>query len=164
MIDRVVINASPLITLFKSQQADLLPQLFKEVIVSQGVWDEVTACKPEDIAAQQLKAATWIRRVNTVEVPAAIAAWDLGRGETEVLSWATNHPDYAAIVDDLAARRCANALEIKVFGTGAVLILAKRRGLIDRVAPRLQMLRETGLYLSDRLVQLLKEQANELNS
>ncbi|MDA0265992.1 MAG: hypothetical protein O2890_03620 [Cyanobacteria bacterium] len=42
-INRVVINSSPLIALFKSQQAELLPQLFEEIVVPQGVWDEVTA-------------------------------------------------------------------------------------------------------------------------
>jgi len=37
LIKRVVINASPLIVLFKSQQADLLPQLFSEIFVPAGV-------------------------------------------------------------------------------------------------------------------------------
>jgi len=40
-IDAVVINASPLITLFRSGQADLLPQLFKRIVVPQAVWQEV---------------------------------------------------------------------------------------------------------------------------
>ncbi len=37
LIKRVVINSSPLIVLFKSQQADLLPRLFSEIIVPGGV-------------------------------------------------------------------------------------------------------------------------------
>jgi predicted nucleic acid-binding protein len=53
-IDRVVINASPLIVLFKSGQADLLPHIFDEILVPQAVWQEVTASK-DDIAAQQLR-------------------------------------------------------------------------------------------------------------
>ena len=32
-IDKVVVNASPLITLFRSGQAGLLPQLFQKIIV-----------------------------------------------------------------------------------------------------------------------------------
>ncbi|MBE7383582.1 MAG: DUF3368 domain-containing protein [Leptolyngbya sp. SIO1E4] len=160
-INQVVINASPLIALFKGQQAELLPQLFEKIVVPQGVWEEITARKPEDIAAQQLRAVSWIQRVDTVRVPATILTWDLGKGESEVLSWVVSHPDYMAIVDDLAARRCADALGLKVLGTGATLILAKRRGLISNVAPRLKALRDAGLYLSDRLIQLLKEQAGE---
>jgi len=37
-IDSVVINASPLITLFRSGQAHILPQLFNRIIVPQAVW------------------------------------------------------------------------------------------------------------------------------
>jgi hypothetical protein len=39
-ISHVVINASPLIVLFKSGQADLLPQLFEQIIVPQAVYDQ----------------------------------------------------------------------------------------------------------------------------
>jgi hypothetical protein len=40
-IDAVVVNASPLITLFRSAQADLLPGLFAQIIVPEAVWREV---------------------------------------------------------------------------------------------------------------------------
>ncbi len=40
-VDAVVINASPLITLFRSGQANLLPKLFKRSVVPQSVWQEV---------------------------------------------------------------------------------------------------------------------------
>jgi len=48
LINRVVINSSPLIVLFKSQQAELLPQLFTEILVTGAVWDEITAAGYED--------------------------------------------------------------------------------------------------------------------
>lgn len=40
-IDAVVINASPLITLFRSGQAGLLPRLFTHIVVPKAVWKEV---------------------------------------------------------------------------------------------------------------------------
>ncbi|MFN6479286.1 hypothetical protein [Nostoc sp. DedQUE07] len=43
---------------------------------------------------------------------------------------ALKNSDYAAIVDDRATRRCGQALGINTIGTGGLLILAKRRGLI----------------------------------
>ena len=67
-IDRVVINASPLIVLFKSNQADLLPKLFNEILVPQAVWQEVTVSK-NDIAAQQLAIAFWARPVDVAIHP-----------------------------------------------------------------------------------------------
>ncbi len=39
-IDAVVVNSSPLITLFRSGQADLLPRLFQRVVVPDAEFDE----------------------------------------------------------------------------------------------------------------------------
>ena len=42
-IDRVVINASPLITLFRAGLQPLLPKLFPELLVPESVWNEVVS-------------------------------------------------------------------------------------------------------------------------
>lgn len=159
-IERVVVNASPLITLFKSKLADLLPQLFMDVQITSAVWQEVTATK-DDIAAQTLPSVPWAQRTQTVAIHPAIAAWDLGAGESEVLSYALLHPEYTAMIDDAAARRCAISLNISTLGTGGAIVLAKRRGLIPSVIEPIQALRNAGLWLSEELVKLLKQQAGE---
>jgi predicted nucleic acid-binding protein len=158
-IHQVVINASPLIVLFKSQQADLLPQLFSDIRLPQAVYNEITATK-DDRASQQLPHTPWLQRIET-QIHLTIAAWDLGAGESSVLSFALENPTYRAIVDDAAARRCAQSLSLKTLGTGGVLVLAKRRGLIPSVSDRLQALQDAGLWLSDRVIHLLKQEANE---
>lgn len=158
-IDRVVINASPLIVLFKSGQAELLPRLFSEILTPQAVWEEVTATKT-DIASQQLPSISWANPLE-ITIHPTIAAWDLGAGESTVLSFALENPDYRAMVDDAAARRCARALGIATLGTGGAIVLAKQRGLIESVGDRLQQLRDAGLWLSEEVVSLLKQQAGE---
>jgi predicted nucleic acid-binding protein len=40
-IDAAVVNASPLISLFRSGQASLLPRLFDRIVVPEAVWQEV---------------------------------------------------------------------------------------------------------------------------
>lgn len=99
--------------------------------------------------------------METGAIAQEIANWDLGKGESEVLSLALKSPGYAAIIDDRAARRCSQTLGITTIGTGRLLILAKQRGLIPLVSTRLQALRDAGLWLSDDLVSLLKQQAEE---
>ena len=42
MINCVITNSSPQIVLFKSIQAELLPQLFNEILVPEAVFQEVT--------------------------------------------------------------------------------------------------------------------------
>ncbi|WP_326972959.1 DUF3368 domain-containing protein [Chlorogloeopsis fritschii PCC 9212] len=65
------------------------------------------------------------------------------------------------MVDDRAARRCGQSLSIITIGTGGLLILAKRRGLIPSISPGIQALRDAGLWLSDSIVNILKHQAGE---
>jgi len=158
-IEQVVVNASPLIVLFKSGQVDLLPQLFNEIFVPNAVWGEVATSK-NDIASQQLPTVSWLRQVEVATHP-LIAGWDLGAGESSVLSFALENSGCRAIVDDTAARRCARALSILTLGTGGAIVLAKQRGLIESVGDRLQLLRNAGLWLSDEVVNLLKQQAGE---
>jgi predicted nucleic acid-binding protein len=40
-IDRIVVNASPLIALFRIERATLLPDLFRKIVVPAPVWEEV---------------------------------------------------------------------------------------------------------------------------
>ena len=157
-IKQAIVNASPLITLFNSQLDNLLPQLFNVVEVPPAVWQEVTAHKT-DIAAQSLPNTPWAKQTAPVSVAASIAAWDLGAGESAVLSYALTHPSHTAIIDDAAARRCAISLNIPTLGTGGLIVLAKRRGIIPSVMEPIESLRSAGLWLSDRLVTLLKQQA-----
>lgn len=159
-IEAVVLNASPLITLFRSGQAVLLPRLFDRIVVPEAVWKEVALDEWNDAAARELGTQTWPIRENVVASP-RVEGWNLGAGETAVLSHALANPPMRAIVDDADARRCARTLGIPVLGTGGVLLLAKRRGLLSSVADGLERLRQAGLWMSDDLIGMLKSQAGE---
>jgi predicted nucleic acid-binding protein len=159
-IEAVVINASPLITLFRSGQAALLPKLFNRIVVPEAVWKEVVLDEWDDTVVRELGAQTWPIREN-VTISPRVEAWNLGAGETAVLSHALANPTLRAIIDDADARRCARTLGIPILGTGGVLLLAKRRGLLPSVAEGIEKLRNGGLWLSDDLIKLLKAQAGE---
>lgn len=92
-IDRVVVNASPLITLFKSGQAWLLPTLFATTYVPDAVWREVTSEVHADDAALGLADAEWPLRLDPLPLDPLVLAWDAGPGETEVLTYARANPD-----------------------------------------------------------------------
>lgn len=103
---------------------------------------------------------SWPIRQDVLPSP-RVDAWNLGAGETAVLSHALIHPSLRAVIDDADARRCATTLGIPILGTGGILLLAKRRGLLPSVAEGLEKLSNAGLRLSDDLVTLLKTQAGE---
>lgn len=160
-ITKVVVNASPLIALFKSNQAELLPQLFQEIIIPKGVWDEIVIPGQLDAAAQMLPETEWINCQNMERVDEKIEAWDLGIGESQVLTYALTHFEHTAMVDDMAARKCAKTFNISTLGTGAMIVIAKRKELISSVTPRLKALKDSGLWLSEEVINLLKAQAGE---
>jgi predicted nucleic acid-binding protein len=82
-------------------------------------------------------------------IPQIIASWDLGPGESAVLAHGLAYPGYTAVVDDLAARRCAAALGIPVRGTLGLVLIAKKYGKIPSARDALIHLRDAGMYLSD---------------
>lgn len=159
-IDAIVVNASPLIALFRSGQSDLLPRLFDEIVVPDAVWEEVVAGGHNDAAANGLVEQSWAVQ-KPVPASSRVVAWSLGAGETSVLSYALAHPPVRAVIDDADARRCARTLGVAMLGTGGVLVLAKRRGLIDSVTGAIQRLRDAGLWLSKDLEEQLKKHAGE---
>jgi predicted nucleic acid-binding protein len=85
---------------------------------------------PAGVTVQAIRGATWLSIVDDPLIPPGIQAWGLGEGESSVLAWATAHQGVEAIIDDLAARRCAAALGVPVRGTLGLVLVAKRRGNI----------------------------------
>jgi len=77
------------------------------------------------------------------------------------LSHALANPPLRAVIDDMDARRCARTLNIPMLGTGGLLVLAKRRGLLPSIGEGIEKLRQSGLWLSDDITQILKTQAGE---
>jgi predicted nucleic acid-binding protein len=159
-----VLNASPLILLGNIGRIDLLEALCAEMIVPAAVADEVCAGPCRDASQEWLagSAQAYVRHMDQVDP--VVKAWDLGAGESEVLTWARQNPGYEAILDDRAARSCALALGILVRGTLGVILLAKREGLIDRVQPVFQQLRDSGMRIADDVLDRALRLTGELDS
>lgn len=148
-----VVNASPLIFLTKADLLFLLRASVGPVVVPEAVAREIQARGPADVTAHALGHTDWLRIVPAVPVPIAIAAWDLGPGESAVLAHAHAHPGTVAVVDDRAARRCAAVLGVRVRGTLGLVLAAKQAGRIAAARPLVARLVETGMYLSPHTIQ-----------
>jgi predicted nucleic acid-binding protein len=149
--ERWILNASPLIVLARTGHEDLFLELADQVVVPRAVASEIEAGPLEDRAIQAL-AAGQFPIVDSPSPPAEILAWDLGSGETAVLSLALAKEGWTAILDDAAARKCARSFSIPVKGTLGVVILARQRGLIPSAAEILLSLQTAGFYLDHQTV------------
>jgi predicted nucleic acid-binding protein len=146
--DKLVVNASPIISLARINQADLLLGLASELVIPRGVFDEIMAHDVVDSAIR------WVSDresslVRTVEIPPLIAEWNLGKGEAEVIAFAYQRRDFVVSIDDRAAKRCAESFSISVRGTIALLVDAKRKRLIPEAGPLLLRLKANGFRVSE---------------
>jgi len=147
-----VVNASPLIFLAGAGLTGLLRLAGTPIQIPGIVVEEIEKFGPQDPAAVAIKQLDWLVIVDSGPVPPILERWDLGSGETAVLAWAYANPGTTAILDDLAARRCANSLGIPVRGTLGLILTAKQRGAIPRARPVVEQLRTAGMYLSDSVM------------
>jgi predicted nucleic acid-binding protein len=156
-----VVNASPIITLAKVGHLDLLTRLTDEVLVPSTVASEVLAGPISDPARKALQEG-WGKTVAVERIPAPILEWSLGAGESAVLSLVLNSPGATAVLDDAVGRRCARTLDVPVIGTLAVVLRAKKRGLIPSAAQVVQSLVASGLHVDQRTAEVvLKRLADE---
>jgi predicted nucleic acid-binding protein len=149
LAERPAVNASPLIYLSRAGLIELLALVGSELVVPRAVADEIGKRGGDDPTVRALASYSPLVVVETPPVPSIIQAWDLGPGESAVLAFAHATPGTLAILDDLAARRCAGTLGIPVKGTLGLVLLAKQRGVIPAARPVVETLRLAGMYLSD---------------
>lgn len=76
-----------------------------------------------------------------------------GRGKPAVLELARTYPGSTAVIDDLAGRRCAEALGLPLRGIVGLVLAAKQAGRLTAARQVLERLRDSGMYLSDAVLQ-----------
>ena len=157
----LVFNASPLIILAKSGLIDQLLPLAAQVWIPQAVADEI-----RNIKSSTDPATLWLAGKNPLIHPQTqfspfVLAWDLGAGESEVISITEKISGSIAVLDDLAARRCAQAMGIRITGTLGLILLAKRKGLIPSVSPALDTVVAAGLLVAEHHLDAIRIAAGE---
>lgn len=147
MKNKWAVNASPLILLAKVGQLPLLVQLADELVIPASVADEVRQGPADDAARAwiQGEGARWI--CPDCLVVFELAARDLGAGEISVLNWVHTHREFEALLDDRAARSCAQVFGLNVRGTLGVILAAKQQGLIASAKPVCERLVTAGFRI-----------------
>lgn len=85
----------------------------------------------------------------------------LGVGEREAIALTLEMNADLLLMDELAGRRTATSLGVRVMGTLGVLLRAKAQQLIPAVAPFIDQLLATGFYVDDELAERVRRTAGE---
>ncbi len=150
---KVVSNTSPLIGLSNIGKLKILHDVFGKVVVPPAVQREFGEELPEWITVKAPE--------NKPLVQALLES--LGDGESEAIALAIEVNADFLILDDLKARKIARKLGLRVIGTAGLLLLAKKRGVINEVKPLLMELVEKGFRISNEVVDVILQSAGEMD-
>ncbi len=137
-----VSNSSCLIALDLISRLDLLRDLYGLVLVPGAVSYEFGGGLPQWISVQPVQNQGMTRTLQL----------RLGAGESEAIVLASETSAARLILDDKKARRIAQQLGVPVTGTLALLLRAKRQGLIPHLREVLDDLAAASFRISDALV------------
>jgi hypothetical protein len=149
----VVSDAGPLIGLAIAGHVEILRSLFERILIPRTALEELQleASRPGSLALSKAKDAGWLS-TEAVSDSTDIANLTklLDRGEAEAIVLAGSK-DARLLIDERKGRAVARRRGVTVIGTGGVLLLAKREGVIAQIAPVLDELASHGYRLSDGL-------------
>lgn len=158
-----VANTSPLIAFSSAGCLEVLRSVSTRVWVLRAVFDEIvthgTGWNEAAQVQEELARGSWIQSVQVAASPLLRELQDRlgGSGEAEAIALATDRR-LPVLLDELAGRRAASALGLKVIGSLGILRLAKSAGTIDRIRPLVMRMAEGGIYFGDELIaQFLRE-------
>jgi predicted nucleic acid-binding protein len=155
-----VVNASPLIVLGKIGRLDLLESFTASIVVPGSVIREIAVGSDDDPDTETTLAWATARTVADIPLPSAVAHWDLGAGESQVLARCLADGG-VAVLDDGEARACAQSLGLPLIGTLGVILRARKSGVIPAARPLVNRMLATGSRLSPGLVEAALRQVGE---
>jgi uncharacterized protein len=145
----VICDSACLIALERIGRLDLLPALFDPVWIPPAVQEEFG--RPLD----------WLNIQAPSDRALVVALGMLvDSGEAEALALACER-QWTIVLDDRQARSVGKRLGLKMIGTVAVVVRAKKLGLISAVAPLLQNLADHGFRVSEALLKEALDMAGE---
>ncbi len=135
----VVSDTTALTTLIKSGLENLLPGLFGEVVIPQAVAQELLRFHSDLPGWCRIEIARECKLLDALRV--AVDA-----GEAEAIVLATDVEADFVLLDDKKGRRQAEALGLTCLALPAMMVAAKRHGLIASVREAFDTLAAKGRY------------------
>jgi uncharacterized protein len=155
----IVADSSALIALATCDGLDLLLQVYDDIKVPEAVYAEIVA--PEKPQSDALGSFLSGRVINVDATRWVLTAGGLGRGEIEAMALYKQLSADALLIDDHRARVIAEHNQINCIGALGLLLIAKKRGKIDQIAPYVDKLRHSSIHYGDVLLNKVLKLAGE---
>jgi hypothetical protein len=163
-VTKAVLDSSAIIALSVIRRFRLLNQIFDEILIPRGVYEEICIRGKELIGARELHEAVEEGLIGVKDIEKRVlvdALLDpLSTGQAEALALAVEVEANYVVIDDRLARLRAMSMGLKVIGTLGVLRLFFDAGLINKgeFMQELEELQRFGFRISNRIIEKVKEE------
>lgn len=158
----IVSDTTPIISLMKIEQLDLLEKQFKRVKIPVAVYSELVTNQKFRQEAEIVKSKNFIDVVeveDTKSVSILQRATGLDKGESEAIVLAEEIKANLLLIDERKGRLVAKQMGNQITGTLGVIINAYEENLItaELTLQCFQQLKNSGIRISDSLYSSLTE-------
>jgi predicted nucleic acid-binding protein len=157
---KIVSNTTPIITLLTISKLELLQQIYGQIIIPKGVYEEIEQGKEKPFYTD-LSKFEWITIKLIKDREPIKYLRDLDKGEAEVIVLANELQADLVIIDERLGREFAEYFNLKVTGTIGVLLKAKELGFIEKIKPLINQMIDSGIWLNKKLIDKILNIANE---
>ena len=159
---RATCSISPIVFLYRIGALDWLPKLFDEVWMPSVVLDDLLEARFSGYDVPSPFKLPWVQYADPqVTIPGAWVSLDLSSGEVAAMSLAFENQDCIVLLDEPIGRKAASLVGIQYWGTLKILLEAKARGLTSSIAPYVDRLGTTGLWIMGETRQRILKLAGE---
>ena len=162
---KVMCNASPIIGLSTLGMLNLLYKMF-DVYITEEVYNEIVSGKTEDaIGKKEIEKAINLGQIKIYKVKDHNLVnklyGHLHKGEIETIIGAKELDLNYVIIDEKSARSLAKNFFLKPIGVLGVLQRAKELNLVEEIKPCIDILRNSGFRISEKLYEDLLKKLGE---
>lgn len=163
----VVSDTTPIISLMKAGQLELLQKLFEVVYIPESVYIELTSNEmysKEADTIQKCKFLVLEKVKNEKSVFILRNFTGLDKGESEAIILADEKQSDVLLMDEHRGRQVAKKMGISITGTIGILTQAFDEGMMTRndVELCIEQLKKNKIRISERLYESLKSHMNKI--
>lgn len=156
----VISDTTPIISLLKAGQLELLQKLYNKVLMPQAVYRElienpVYVNEVEIIKSTDFLLAAEVENMKSVSVLRAVTGLD--EGESAALIMYDEQKADLLLMDEQKGRRVAKRLKVRHIGTAGILMLAYDKGLIqaEKVKECIDIMLENKIRLGENICNIV---------
>jgi predicted nucleic acid-binding protein len=158
----IVTNTGPLIILAKLDHLKLLEKMFVTVYIPPAVHREFLAKSGVEASRLDEALKQFIEVTSKPDLSSTVraATEHLEAGEQQAIALAAAR-NSTLVIDERLGRKAARGLGLTITGSVGILLMAKKMGHISAVVPLLESARQQGYWLSDKLIDVAADLADE---